>query len=49
MDDETLKEFQELFDFDIAKKDVILKKIITNDIITGKKQIFLLMFIKIQI
>ena len=37
MDDETLKEFQELFDFDIAKKDVILKKIITNDIITGIK------------
>ena len=28
MDDETLKEFQELFDFDIAKKDVILKKLL---------------------
>lgn len=37
MDEEILKDFQELFDFDVAKKEVILKKIITNNIITGKK------------
>ena len=37
MDDETLKEFEELFDFDISKKQLILNKIITDDIIKGHK------------
>jgi tRNA A37 threonylcarbamoyladenosine biosynthesis protein TsaE len=37
MDEETLKEFEELFDFDISKKQLILNKIITNDIIKGNK------------
>jgi len=37
MDDETLEDFRELFDFDKAKKDVILDKILSNDIITGEK------------
>jgi hypothetical protein len=37
MDDETLKDFEELFDFDISKKQLILNKIITDDIIKGEK------------
>jgi DNA mismatch repair ATPase MutS len=37
MDEETLKEFEELFDFDISKKQLILNKIITDDIIKGDK------------
>jgi tRNA A37 threonylcarbamoyladenosine biosynthesis protein TsaE len=37
MDEETLKEFEELFDFDISKKQLILNKIITDDIIKGYK------------
>jgi tRNA A37 threonylcarbamoyladenosine biosynthesis protein TsaE len=37
MDEETLKEFEELFDFDISKKQLILNKIITDDIIKGNK------------
>ena len=37
MDEETLKDFEELFDFDVSKKQVILNKIITDDIITGTK------------
>ena len=37
MDEETLKDFEELFDFDDSKKQVILNKIITGDIITGTK------------
>jgi tRNA A37 threonylcarbamoyladenosine biosynthesis protein TsaE len=37
MDDETLKDFEELFDFDISKKQLILNKIITDDIIKGDK------------
>jgi tRNA A37 threonylcarbamoyladenosine biosynthesis protein TsaE len=37
MDEETLKEFEELFDFDASKKQIILNKIITDDIITGDK------------
>ena len=37
MDDEILKEFEELFDFDISKKQLILNKIITDDIIKGDK------------
>jgi hypothetical protein len=35
MDEETLEEFRELFDFDKEKKDVILNKIITDDMISG--------------
>jgi len=35
MDEETLEEFRELFDFDEEKKDVILNKIITDDMISG--------------
>jgi len=37
MDEEIIEEFRELFDFDKAKKNVILDKIITDDIITGHK------------
>ena len=37
MDDDTLKEFEELFDFDISKKQLILNQIITDDIIKGDK------------
>ena len=37
MDEETLKDFEELFDFDASKKQIILNKIITDDIITGNK------------
>lgn len=37
MDEEIVEEFRELFDFDKAKKTVILDKIITDDIITGDK------------
>tara|TARA_B100000795_G_C22805557_1_gene444641 strand:- start:6044 stop:7723 length:1680 start_codon:yes stop_codon:yes gene_type:complete len=37
MDEELIEEFRELFDFDKAKKDVILSKIISDDIIVGKK------------
>ena len=37
MDEETLKDFEELFDFDASKKQLILNKIITDDIITGDK------------
>ena len=37
MNDETIEEFKELFDFDKAKKDLILNKIVTDDIITGEK------------
>lgn len=37
MDEEIVEEFRELFDFDKAKKTVILDKIITDDIITGYK------------
>lgn len=37
MDEEIIEEFRELFDFDKAKKTVILDKIITDDIITGDK------------
>lgn len=37
MDEEIVEEFRELFDFDKAKKTVILDKIITDDIITGNK------------
>ena len=37
MDEEIIEEFRELFDFDKAKKNVILDKIITDDIITGQK------------
>jgi len=37
MDEEIIEEFRELFDFDKAKKKVILDKIITDDIITGQK------------
>lgn len=37
MDEETLKDFEELFDFDASKKQIILNKIITDDIITGDK------------
>ena len=37
MDEEIIEEFRELFDFDKAKKIVILDKIITDDIITGQK------------
>ena len=37
MDEEILKEFEELFDFDISKKQLILNKIITDDIIKGNK------------
>jgi hypothetical protein len=37
MDEELVEEFRELFDFDKAKKDVILSNIITNDIIVGEK------------
>lgn len=37
MDEETLKEFEELFDFDMSKKQLILNKIITDDIIKGDK------------
>ena len=37
MDEEIIEEFRELFDFDKAKKKVILDKLITDDIITGQK------------
>ena len=37
MDDEILKDFEELFDFDMSKKQLILNKIITDDIIKGDK------------
>ena len=37
MDEEIVEEFRELFDFDKAKKTVILDKIITDDIIIGDK------------
>jgi tRNA A37 threonylcarbamoyladenosine biosynthesis protein TsaE len=37
MDDEILKDFEKLFDFDISKKQLILNKIITDDIIKGDK------------
>jgi len=37
MDEEIIEEFRELFNFDKAKKNVILDKIITDDIITGQK------------
>ena len=37
MDDDILKEFEELFDFDVSKKQLILNKIITDDIIKGEK------------
>jgi hypothetical protein len=37
MDDDILKEFEEMFDFDISKKQLILNKIITDDIIKGDK------------
>ena len=37
MDEEIVEEFRELFDFDKAKKNVILDKIITDDIIIGNK------------
>lgn len=37
MDEETLKDFEELFDFDASKKQIILNKIITDDIIKGDK------------
>ena len=37
MDDDILKEFEELFDFDVSKKQLILNKIITDDIIKGDK------------
>ena len=37
MDEELEEEFRELFDFDKAKKDVILSNIITDDIIVGEK------------
>jgi tRNA A37 threonylcarbamoyladenosine biosynthesis protein TsaE len=37
MDDDILKEFEEMFDFDVSKKELILNKIITDDIIKGDK------------
>ena len=37
MDEEILKEFEELFEFDASKKQIILNKIITDDIIKGDK------------
>jgi energy-coupling factor transporter ATP-binding protein EcfA2 len=37
MDDDILKEFEEMFDFDVSKKQLILNKIITDDIIKGDK------------
>jgi tRNA A37 threonylcarbamoyladenosine biosynthesis protein TsaE len=37
MDDEIIKDFEKLFDFDISKKQLILNKIITDDIIKGDK------------
>jgi tRNA A37 threonylcarbamoyladenosine biosynthesis protein TsaE len=37
MDDEILKEFEELFEFDASKKQIILNKIITDDIVKGDK------------
>ena len=37
MDDEIIKEFEELFEFDASKKQLILNKIITDDIIMGDK------------
>jgi tRNA A37 threonylcarbamoyladenosine biosynthesis protein TsaE len=37
MDDEIIKEFEELFEFDASKKQLILNKIITDDIIRGDK------------
>ena len=37
MDEEILKDFEELFDFDASKKQIILNKIITDDIIKGYK------------
>ena len=37
MEEELLEEFRELFEFDIAKKNVILNKIISDGIITGDK------------
>jgi hypothetical protein len=37
MDDDILKEFEEMFNFDVSKKQLILNKIITDDIIKGEK------------
>ena len=37
MDEEILKDFEELFEFDVSKKQIILNKIITDDIIKGDK------------
>jgi tRNA A37 threonylcarbamoyladenosine biosynthesis protein TsaE len=37
MDEEILKDFEELFEFDATKKQIILNKIITDDIIKGDK------------
>ena len=37
MDDEIIKEFEELFEFDASKKQLILNKIITDDVIRGDK------------
>jgi tRNA A37 threonylcarbamoyladenosine biosynthesis protein TsaE len=37
MDDDILKDFEEMFDFDVSKKQLILNKIITDDIINGEK------------
>jgi tRNA A37 threonylcarbamoyladenosine biosynthesis protein TsaE len=37
MDEEILKEFEELFEFDASKKQIILNKIITDDIVKGDK------------
>ena len=37
MDEEILKDFEELFEFDASKKQIILNKIITDDIIKGDK------------
>ena len=37
MDEEILKDFEELFEFDATKKQIILNKIITEDIIKGNK------------
>jgi len=37
MDEEILKEFEELFEFNASKKQIILNKIITDDIVKGDK------------
>jgi tRNA A37 threonylcarbamoyladenosine biosynthesis protein TsaE len=37
MDEEILKEFEELFEFDASKKQIILNKIITDNIVKGDK------------